>query len=44
MSRRLNWKVGVENKEEPKVNIIEKIKIARRKNEKIFRVVEEMKT
>ena len=63
LSRRLDWKVGVENDndnqilikdnwihslkevviEGPKVDIVEKIKKARSKNEKVVRVVKEMK-
>ena len=61
LSRRLNWKVGVEKNnnnqtlikeqwiyslteaviEESKIDIIEKIKIAKGKNKEIVRVVEE---
>ena len=58
LSRRLDWKVGVEKNNEnqkkeqiqglievvvkgPEVDIIEKIRIAREKNKKIVRVVEE---
>ena len=63
LSRRLDWKVGVEKDndnqvfikdcwlcslqevviEEPEVDIVEKIKKARSKNEKVVRVVEKMK-
>ena len=63
LSRRSDWKVGVENNndnqvlvkdcwlcsiqevviEGPKINILEKIKKARSKDEKVVRVVEEMK-
>ena len=63
LSRRLNWKVGVENDNENKklikeewiwglievvveraeVDILEKIKKAREKDDKIARVVKEMK-
>ena len=63
LSRRLDWKVGVEKDndnqifiknnwihsldevviEEPKVNIVEKIKKARSKDEEVVRIVEEMK-
>ena len=63
LSRRLNWKVKIENDndnqifikdhwihslaevviEGPEVNILEKIKIARSKNKKVVRVVEEIK-
>ena len=63
LSRRLDWKVGVENDNEdqvlikgnwirslqevviegPEVDIVEKIKRARSKNEEVVRIVEEMK-
>jgi len=63
LSRRLDWKVGVEKDndnqvfikdywlhslqkvviEGPEVDIVEKIKKARNKNEEVVRVVEEMK-
>jgi len=63
LSRRLDWKVGVENDndnqvfiknhwicslsevviEEPEIDILEKIRIARSKNEEVVRVAEEMK-
>jgi len=63
LSRRLDWKVGVDKDNEdqvfikycwlhslhevviegPKVNIIEKIKKARHKDEEVVRVVEEIK-
>ena len=63
LSRRLDWKIGVEKDndnqifikdcwlhslhkvviEEPKVDIVEKIKKARGKNKEVVRVVEEMK-
>jgi len=63
LSRRLDWKVGVENDNEdqvlikgnwirslqkvviegPEVDIVEKIKRARSKDEEVVRIVEEMK-
>ena len=63
LSKRLDWKVGVEKDdenqvfikdhwihnlvevviEEPKVDIVEKIKKARNKDKEVIRVVEEMK-
>ena len=63
LSKRLDWKVGVEKDnekqiffkdywiyslseviiEEPEVDILEKIKITRSKNEEIVRIIEEMK-
>ena len=63
LSRRLDWKVGVEKDnenqilikeqwicdlakviiEEPEINILEKIKIAKRKDKEVVRVVEKMK-
>jgi len=63
LSRRLDWKAGVEKNNEnqtlikeqwiyslveviierPEVEILEKIKIAREKDEEVVRVVEEMK-
>ena len=54
LSRRLDWKVGVEKDkwihslkevviEGPEIDIVEKIKKARNKNKKVVRIVEEMK-
>ena len=50
LSKRSDWKVGVEKNnenqtliEEPKVEIVEKIKKARSKDKEVFRVVEEIK-
>ena len=62
LSKKLGWKVGVENNnknqklikeeqicdltevvKEPEIDIIEKIKIARRKDEKVVKVVEKIK-
>jgi len=49
LSRRPDWKVGIEKNnenqtliEEPKVEIVEKIKKARSKDKEVFRVMEEM--